>query len=290
MKKSVYALTHAVATAIAAVFLLTLAGCDLTTGPEPGQSSDQKGKAAVSLAIAGTGARTVAPANAELGDIKTWKLLGAKNGETQELLLESEDPTGQTLYLETGDWDFTLKGYNEMSLLILEGTLTKQTISLDGSNTLSFTVAPVSAGTGTVAITIKLPEGHGITQAKVFKDSEELGPSITPNENKVVYKASHTAGNYYFSFWLFRGDALYGAVSELVKVRRNLTSEKAYTLTAADLNLRYAITFHKNGGEFDGLPPILTGAPTPPLSCPCPLARAIPSTAGMTATALATPR
>jgi uncharacterized repeat protein (TIGR02543 family) len=229
--------------AVTAVFLL-LAGCDTMTGPEPGQSAD--GKAAVSLSIAGAGARTVLPAlEPDLSDVKAWKLLGAKTDEAQTPLTELfTDPASQTLYLETGDWDFTLKGYNTSSLLILEGAIPNQTISLEGPNTLTFTVAPVLEGEGTVKITITLPPGHGITQVKVFKDNNEL-ETITPSGDSAVYeKTGHEAGDYYYSFRLYKGGDLYGVVSELVQVRANLASEKEYTLTAADLNIRYVIVYH----------------------------------------------
>jgi uncharacterized repeat protein (TIGR02543 family) len=267
MRRSIYAIVPAVT----AIFLLTLAGCDLMTGPESGQSPAQDGKAAVSLAIAGTEARTVAPANAELGDVAKWRLLGAKTGGgPQDLLLESADPASETLYLETGDWDFTLEGYNETPLLILEGTISKQTISLEGPNTLSFTVAPVLEGTGTVHITITLPEGHGITKAKVFKGGDELDP-ITPSANSVAYEADHAAGNYYFSFRLYKGGELYGVVSELVKVRANLTSEGTYALTAEDLNLSYLITFHLNEGAFEGAYPAAYRSTDADLTLPTPV-------------------
>jgi uncharacterized repeat protein (TIGR02543 family) len=199
----------------------------------------------------------VTPAKAKLEDVKTWKLWGAKTGGNQELLLESEDPGNEALYLETGDWDFTLEGYNGTPLLILEGTLKEKAISPDGLNTLEFTVGPVSAeGAGTVKITINLPKGHGITEARVFKGSDELSPITPGGDGNFAYEASHDAGDYFFSFRLYNeDDDLYGVVSELVKVRRNLTSEKTYTLEKEDLNLSYAITFHTNGGAFDGLYP-----------------------------------
>jgi uncharacterized repeat protein (TIGR02543 family) len=41
-------------------------------------------------------------------------------------------------------------------------------------------------------------------------------------------------------------------VSEVVKVRRNLTSAKIYNLGLKDLNLSYLITFNLNGGAFGG--------------------------------------
>jgi uncharacterized repeat protein (TIGR02543 family) len=254
MKRSINAIAHAAATAVTAVFLLTLAGCDLMTGPESGQNAAQDGKAAVSLAIAGTDARTVAPTlDPDLMDVKEWELRGAKNGEDEDRLLKFTDPNKDApLYLETGEWAFTLVGYNDSSLLILEGTIPNQTISLEGPNRLEFTVAPVLKGTGTVKITINLPEGHGIDGVKVFIDGVESG-SITPNGNNVVYEAPHDAGNYYFSFRLYNKDEdLYGVVSELVKVRANLTSEGTYPLTVEDLNIIYSISYYVDGDPLSG--------------------------------------
>jgi uncharacterized repeat protein (TIGR02543 family) len=244
MKKSVYAIT--------AVFLLLAAGCDTMAGPEPGPGADQNGKAAVSLAIAGTGGRTVLPAGAELKDVQAWWLWGGKTGESPAPLTELfADYANQILYLETGDWDFTLKGYQDPSgeTLILGGTITGRKITLEGPNILDFVVGPFSEGEGHVKITIILPDGHGITQARFFKDGAELAP-ITPVENSIVYEETgHKAGNYYYSFRLYKGEDLYGVVSELVKVRLNLISEETYKLEQEDLNLRYVITYHLNYDE-----------------------------------------
>jgi uncharacterized repeat protein (TIGR02543 family) len=50
---------------------------------------------------------------------------------------------------------------------------------------------------------------------------------------------------------LFKGGELYGMVSELIKVRQNLASKETYTLTEADLNIIYIITYDLDGGELD---------------------------------------
>jgi uncharacterized repeat protein (TIGR02543 family) len=245
MRKSIYV--------AAAVFLLLLAGgCDTATGPESGHG--QNSRAMVSLAIAGTGGRSVLPANAAVEDVKAWRLQGGKT-EPQGLLIDKfTDPAGQTLYLETGVWNFTLEGYQDEAgeTLVLRGTITGQDISLDGPNTLLFTVAPVLEGEGSVKITINLPEGHGITQVKVFKTGVELESPITPEENSIVFETAHEAGDYYFSFRLYKENPsgspeLYGVVSELVQVRLNLTSEETYTLGPEDLNHYYIMTYHGEG-------------------------------------------
>jgi uncharacterized repeat protein (TIGR02543 family) len=257
MKKSIYV--------TAVVFLLLAMGCDTMAGPEPGPGTDQNGRAAVSLAIAGMDSRSVLPAVPAVDDVAKWRLRGGKTNESQKWLTELfADYANEILYLETGEWDFTLEGYKDESgsLLILEGSLEGQTISLVGPNTLEFTVASLEKGTGTVNITIKLPEGHGIDQVKVYKDGEALTleSQLTFENDQIVFTTDYTAGDYYFSFRLYKESDggppdLYGVVSELVSVRQNLTSTGSYTLAQKDLNLRYVITYHLNGGVLgEGVP------------------------------------
>jgi uncharacterized repeat protein (TIGR02543 family) len=253
MSKSIYA--------AAAVLLLLAMGCDTMTRPETG--SHQKGKAAVSLAIAGTESRTVQPSGATLENVQAWRLQGVRmigreilSQFTTELF---SDPAGQTLYLDTGAWDFTLEGYTDGSgdTLILRGTL-NQELTLAGPNVLRFTVEPVSAGFWTVRIAIELPPGHGINRVDVVKDGEpELDPPILfEGADSIVFEQiDHEAGDYYYSFRLYKAEAmgqpeLYGVVSELVSVRLNLTSAKTYELKQDDLNLSYLIAFDLDGGDF----------------------------------------
>jgi uncharacterized repeat protein (TIGR02543 family) len=250
MKKSIYA--------GAAVFLLLLVGgCNNTTGPDSGQLADQAGKVAVSIEIEGSGiqGRSVLP-NVALTDVTNWQLSGGKTSGFETLLKEFSSPTGRTLYLEPGIWNFTLEGHKNISL-ILRGNITNKTISLEGPNTLSFAVTPILDGDGTVKITINLPSGHGITQAKVFREGVDFNTPLTPSGNRIVFEVPHAAGDYYFSFQLYKGAELYGVISELIKVRKNLPSEKTFTLEPENLNISYAITYHLNDGQLGG------GAPNP---------------------------
>jgi hypothetical protein len=209
MRKSIF-------TVMAVLLLLAAVGCDTTTGSGTGQGQD--GKAVVSLAIAGTEGRSVLPVNAELQDVSAWRLLGGKTGGNQNPLTALfSKPEDQTLYLETGDWDFTLEGYNDETgeTLILRDIIEGQEISLEGPNTLSFVVEPVLDGTGSIEIAIELPAGHGINRVDVFKDGKKLESPITPEGNNVVFKqAGHKAGDYYYSFRLYKDDDLYGVVSD----------------------------------------------------------------------------
>jgi uncharacterized repeat protein (TIGR02543 family) len=82
-------------------------------------------------------------------------------------------------------------------------------------------------------------------------DGEDLKQTIEPADERIILEGGAAAGDYYYSFRLYKGTDLYGVVSELVQVRGNLYSEKVYTLTLEDLNLTYVITWHLNGGEFE---------------------------------------
>jgi uncharacterized repeat protein (TIGR02543 family) len=230
----------------AAALLLLFSACEML-GPKSGAEDE---KAAVRIAIEASGAqgRTALPA-VELENVTAWKLWGGKSSEP-ETLLKDFSGAGTTLYLETGAWDFTLKGYKD-DALILQGTITGQTITLAGPNVLSFTVAPLMEGNGTFKITINLPDGHGITKAEVFTRNESAIDELAPVDDAIVFEDDYAAGDYYFSIRLYKDDDLYGVVSEIAQVRGNLRSEKIYTLTAEDLNLTYTVTYHLNEGEFD---------------------------------------
>jgi hypothetical protein len=95
----------------AAALLLLFSACDLL-GPESGVDFGPEGKAAVRVAIAASGAlaRTVFPV-VELGDVTAWELWGGapEGAQTQITKLSG---TSETVYLETGVWDFTVKGSN----------------------------------------------------------------------------------------------------------------------------------------------------------------------------------
>jgi uncharacterized repeat protein (TIGR02543 family) len=233
----------------AAALLLLFSACEMM-GPKSGAVPGPDGKAAVHIAIetSGVQGRTVLPV-VGLENVTAWELWGGKSSEP-ETLLKDFSGAGTTVYLETGAWDFTLKGYED-DALILQGNITDQTITLEGPNVLSFIATPLMDGDGTFKITINLPEGHGITKAEVFTRDESKIDELAPVDDAIVFADDYAAGDYYFSIRLYKDADLYGVVSETTQVRANLRSEKTYTLTAEDLNLIYMITCHLNGGELD---------------------------------------
>jgi uncharacterized repeat protein (TIGR02543 family) len=239
--------------AVAAALLLLFFACEMIT-PEFGTEAVPAGKAAVRVGIEGAGGegRTIAPA-VGLEDVTIWQLYGGKTSDPEDLLESfSGGSTTGTVYLEPGTWNFTLKGYNDGEAEILRGTISNKAVTLEGPNTLSFTVAPVSEGaeTGTFKITITLPHGHGITGAEVFKDGTPID-TVTPSEDAICFEHEYPVGDYYFSFRLYKNSALYGVVSELVQVRANLRSEKTCILSEEDLNIAYTISYHLDGGQLD---------------------------------------
>jgi hypothetical protein len=238
----------------AIVFLaLLFAACDIAgSGNRWIPGSDGKAAVRIHIGAASIQGRTVMPASA-LQDVSAWELRGAQGEGEETLLTEFSSTEGATVDLEPGTWNFTLKGYQDDGDLILSGSIADKTISLGGENTLEFFVAPVLDGEGNVSITIELPPNSGITEARIFKDGTNLETPITPNDNNQIVLAypSYPAGDYYFSIRLYKGDELYGVVSEAVQVRANLDSVKSYTLTMEDLNRVYIVTFDAQGGSVD---------------------------------------
>jgi uncharacterized repeat protein (TIGR02543 family) len=237
----------------AASLLLLFLACEMM-GPEPKTAPGVDGKALVRIGIEAEGSlgRTVLPA-VVLGDVSRWKLEGEKSGGTKTQLGDFSESDRETFYfyLEPGTWDFTLTGYDD-NAPILRGSLTGQTITLEGPNNLSFTAAPIldSGATGTFKITINLSPGHGITTVKVLRDGTELETPLTPVDDKVIFEdTSLAAQNYYFSFLLYKDGDLYGVVSEAVQVRANLRSEGSRELALTDLNRTFTITYHLDGGS-----------------------------------------
>jgi uncharacterized repeat protein (TIGR02543 family) len=237
-------------TIFSAIIVLSLfTACDMA-GDRSDWSPDGKASVRVMIAARALGGRTVMPNwDSVLQEVTTWQLLGGKQGVEETLLKEFSNNEEAVLTLETTTWRFTLNGYKGDDL-ILTGGITDKVIGT-GTNTLEFTVAPVSEGQGTVNITINLPAESGITEARVFVDENELTSPLAPVDEQIVFAEPYDAGVYYFSIHLFKGGDLYGVVSEIVYVWTNLQSEKTYTLTNEDLNLTYTITYHLGDGETD---------------------------------------
>jgi uncharacterized repeat protein (TIGR02543 family) len=231
----------------AASLLLLFISCE-GMGPDFGPEPDGKAAVRIGIEASGVQGRTVLP-TAALTDITAWELWGGKTSESETLLADFSG-AGTTVYLETGGWHFTLQGYKNDNV-ILRGIIADQAVTPEGPTVLSFTVAPVLDSNGAFKITITLPEGHGITEVTVFQDGVPID-TVTPLADAIVFEADYAAGDYYFSFRLYKDSALYGVVSEAVQVRAHLRSEKTCTLGREDLNITYIINYHLNDGQPGG--------------------------------------
>jgi uncharacterized repeat protein (TIGR02543 family) len=204
-----------------------------TTCVEELKNQEDQNKAVVSFSVMENMARTVFPQVA-LADVASYKLFGGRNGAQETELLEFT--TGSTsLTLEPGTWNFTLNAYNEDGDHILQGKVLNQQINLTGTNSVSFTLAPLNSGTGNVLITLNFPEEAGITRISTSGDftSEEF--TNFSNGNFVYSKSDIAAGDHFINFNLYRDEMLRTTVSELVLVRNNLTSSKIITLVGENL-------------------------------------------------------
>jgi uncharacterized repeat protein (TIGR02543 family) len=230
----------------AIIMMALLTACDMA---EPKSAwDDGRASVRVNITVDGVQGRTVKP-NLALQDVTEWELWGGKQGDAETLLGEFSDSADAAFSLETATWGFTLKGFKEDDL-ILSGSIAAQGITA-GVNTLAFVVSPILEGQGTLNITINLPAGSGVTQARVFVDGTELASPLTPANERVAFADTYDAGVYYVSIRLYKDDVLYRAVSEVIHVWANLQSKKTYTLALDDLNLTYVITYHLWDGETD---------------------------------------
>jgi uncharacterized repeat protein (TIGR02543 family) len=212
--------------------------CELP-GPSPG--SDEKVVVHIQIGN-GVPGRTVRPDVASQGI--NWKLRGGKLGDNTDTLLEFAVVADATIALEPGEWSFTIDGYKDSDHM-LSGSIAEQTISLEETQTLSFEVEPVdNEGSGDISITIHLPADSGVTSVQVRKDRADYA-TITVSGSEIVFeKKDFPAGEYHFSFSLYKGGKLLGVVSEIVHVWADLISAKTYTLARKDLNLVYTIKYH----------------------------------------------
>jgi hypothetical protein len=218
------------------MLLSLLLACETPMAQRGEKKPIDEGKVAVSIQVGDLDVtRTVFPQVA-LTDVDHYALWGALVGDSETVLIPSFTAQNASAELAAGIWNFTVKGYNRESRLILEGKLGNKTISND-SNSLAFSIAPLREGDGSIAITIILPSGSGITTAAVFKDGTALPSSSgSVTGNQVTYNATSVpAGDYGYVFYLKDSAAhTLAVVPEVVQVRAYLTSAKTITLT--DIN------------------------------------------------------
>ena len=198
------------------------------------QIEEQHNKATVFFSVTNSSERTVLP-QVSLEDVAFYELLGGKSGEAETVLVESFTETGTSVSLDPGTWNFTLNAYNSSDEHILQGKVHDKQIDLTETNQVSFSLSVVKSGTGSIQITLNFPETAEISKISVNGDVTSENFTSISNESFIYAKNGVTVGDYFINFELYHGNMLQNVVSELVVVRKNLTSSKTITLVGEDL-------------------------------------------------------
>ena len=211
---------------VGVVFLVLLAagGCSnvLMKSPAAPEAAGPGGGVKVTLRLFTGSARTVMP---EM-DLLTWHIT-AEQG-TDNIEATGTYPT-YTLELPTvGRWIFTVKGINPTGDEIFTGSVAPE-IGGGSSVTISIPLSPgsaMTAGTGQINLTLKVPDTVGTVMYKLDSDTEftDLTPS---NGSCSLNKAGVSAGIHTLSLYFLdeRGTTLY-MCTEAVNVWNGMTSSQ----------------------------------------------------------------
>jgi len=182
------------------------------------------GKIPVTIGICAADAKTIMPAATfDTTKLSNFVLNGTISGGSETTYgswSTCSDMTGATLELEAGTYDFTLSA--SCGDAVYTGTINSKTISL-GANSLSFTMAVITAGTGSVDFEASYTTGNlaavtGYTvKAGLYNlDGTELSgyglENITPTTDATTgysyipySKSGIAAGTYFFKIRFYDG-------------------------------------------------------------------------------------
>ena len=211
---------------VGVVFLVLLAagGCSNVLMKSPGapEAAGPGGGVKVTLRLFTGSARTVMP---EM-DLLTWHIT-AKQG-TDNIEATGTYPTYTLELPSVGRWIFTVKGINPTGDEIFTGSITQE-IGGGSSVTISIPLSPgsaMTAGTGQINLTLKVPDTVGTVMYKLDSDTEftDLTPS---NGSCSLNKAGVSAGPHTLSLYFLdeRGTTLY-MCTEAVNVWNGMTSSQ----------------------------------------------------------------
>ncbi len=211
---------------VGVVFLVLLAagGCSnvLMKSPAAPEAAGPGGGVKVTLRLFTGSARTVMP---EM-DLLTWHIT-AEQG-TDNIEATGTYPT-YTLELPTvGRWIFTVKGINPTGDEIFTGDVTQE-IGGGSSVTISIPLSPgsaMTAGTGQINLTLKVPDTVGTVMYKLDGESGFTDLSLT-NGSCILNKTGVSAGIHTLSLYFLdeRGTTLY-MCTEAVNVWNGMTSSQ----------------------------------------------------------------
>jgi hypothetical protein len=242
--------------AIAATALLLFASCaNPLTDAAPDKMPDAPVGAApnrVTLSIATTpdASRIVLP---DASPLASYRLFGSFAGGALSELGTWTSLTAATVTVASGEWDFTLDGYDGDGVLILTSSIDDRNVT-EGM-TLSFSLRDIESGTGSVSVNLLWPYVDNLVTSvtAIFDETTTtLTRGTAPSgEFMVTYSdASVAAGDYLLTFRMLDSDGMTVAtVTEWVLVRKGLASKKDIALASTDLN--YVPAMPGNSGTID---------------------------------------
>lgn len=210
--------------------------------------------------------RTIMPETLSLTDL-SFKLYGAKAGETQEVLKEwnnSISISSSSITLKSGIWNFTMNAYLAGKLVL---TSSKENVFLQGSNsTIRFVLDEPNNLLGSVDVTFTFPVSSGNIPgakkivAKLIKDSTEeieidsqiMIPANVTNDNTKQFvryqKLNIEEGYYFLRFYIYQlENADYTNFhSTYIRVEPGLESKGNESIS--NLDRRHNLTLNLNGG------------------------------------------
>ena len=146
-----------------------------------------------------------------------------------------------TIDLPVGTWNITVEGRDASDNVVATGVVNGVVITNGGHVDESVSLSPLSAGNGSVNVTISWPAGQTIDDASTVEfDGTTYGTSASEltfngTERILVFQISSVAsGNHTFFAYLKDADTLKTTVSESVQVYDNLSSSANIDLTEND--------------------------------------------------------
>lgn len=254
-------------TAVLAV-LLALFSCSDLEDRLDNSSETTTGKARLYLSLGDASSRTILPADIAESDITKAELLAKADGASEQKSVKewsSDDSTtaiakmtgDKEVFVDIGTYDFTLNLYVSSSLC--------QTATLEGKSVLSGSTNALEfstkyTGQGSFSLVLKGLSEQKVTAVKAGLFTVESNgetalngyalEDLTVSENSVTYAKTDVAGGTYFvRFELYQEEAKIDTLEDIITIASGRISSKSITL--ADINTIYTITYNLNGGEWN---------------------------------------
>lgn len=218
---------------IAALFLAACA--NPLRGPLDSGSAEPGQADRVAISISAASSRIVMP---DAPAIARYRLFGARAGGDRQSLGTWTSLTGATATIQTGTWDFRLDAYDASDKLVLEGAIGGKTV--DAAASLSFHLAPLASGTGSVAVGVSwYASSAAVASVEASLDGRVVAtiipkPFMTSSMIAVYAADQIPAGDYLLNFRLLNSAGAVLAVrSEWLLVRKDLESVEVISIDSA---------------------------------------------------------